>query len=83
LSRVDKNLRGTVTPKRAHLDIPSPHDGEGGQGEGISKERDNSMDEPLSQLVPRRERDHFSEGGFIKMRHAKVGVRMPACIVAL
>ena len=44
-----------------------------GQGEGISKERDNSIERTplspaLSPLVPRRERGHFSDGGCIKMR---------------
>jgi len=65
--------------------IPSPHDGEVGQGGGISKERDNSMEPvPLTARASQGEgAGDFSDGGCIKMRPGRqtilVGRLLAAC----
>jgi len=70
--RSDARSGRVLIPPPSPGSIPSPTTKKWGQGEGISKERDNSMERaPLPSPLPARASQgegHFSNGGCIKMR---------------
>src|SRR5258705_2499216 len=69
-----------LMPPPSPQSVPSPHDGEVGRGSGRGFQKSATIrwNEPLSPLVPRRERGHFSDGGCIKMRPSRGKNLLPA-----